>query len=600
MWNHEQETEAGSGHLGLRDRLREWWQAATGPVYQPHHASLREAWLGRLSLWAPVLVAVLLCCTGVTLYVLAGWRALDLAGKAVASAEAGQLRLAVVQIESARRLRGSDPRVLLAAAMVSSMAGQPGALAAWGRVPSNLTLSGEEFEMKSRILLQHAPETAVRGFAEELRTNGRPADAEMLLAAKAERAGNLDRAIGHARTAVTENASPGARLELARLLARRHASAGAGSLPSDQVALEEMLRLLDGLRGTALQSEALQLALAVPGVDFASRLARAREVLARLEGDDPALPAAAQVLVDSGERNADEVRGLLEPVMAAAQAEQRLAFAALLNEWGMAEAALELVGEEESRSSTPAFATRADALAATGRWEELLSLATEASDPLRLAARAEAAVRLSRPGLARQAAAEALGSALRTGSWQAISARLDAAGLQAVVDEELLAACGEPVTAAIAFALARDRFSRRGQLASLDRAWESAAAAAPNALTVGDFRRRRALLSGETVDLATTEGAVRAAPSDPDFLATHALALYREGRAAEAWALFGELTVFFRQLTPGQQVIVAVLAVKSGDPETGRRAAASIDRQRLTDDELALLASALPSRRVQR
>ena len=167
---------------------------------------------------------------------------------------------------------------------------------------------------------------------------------------------------------------------------------------------------------------------------------------------------------------------------------------------------------------------------------------------------------------------------------------LDEAGFREAADAEIIVLCGEAETADAMLQLARQRFTRSGQPASLQSAFEAAAAASPRSPTVEDLRRYGQLLSGEAVDLEETSEALAAAPTDVNVRFTHALALLKAGRSSDALAVFNDFDVFVEQTPPGQQAVAAAIFAANGKELAARRLAVSLDPHLLAPGEFALIA----------
>jgi hypothetical protein len=167
---------------------------------------------------------------------------------------------------------------------------------------------------------------------------------------------------------------------------------------------------------------------------------------------------------------------------------------------------------------------------------------------------------------------------------------LDESGFRKAADAEIIALCGEAETAESMLQLARQRFARSGQPASLQSAYEAAAAASPHSPTVEDLRRYERLLSGVAVDPEETSAALAAAPSDVNLLFTHALALLKAGRSSDALAVFDDFDVFVEQSPPGQQAVAAAIFAATGNERAARGLAASLDAHLLAPGEFALIA----------
>ena len=82
--------------------IGDWWREATGQTSEWHHdLSPGRAILRKIMLWSPAVVVVVLVGGGIGTVLFTGWRAQDLAAKALASLERGDTRLALIQSASA-------------------------------------------------------------------------------------------------------------------------------------------------------------------------------------------------------------------------------------------------------------------------------------------------------------------------------------------------------------------------------------------------------------------------------------------------------------------------------------------------------------------
>jgi hypothetical protein len=139
---------------------------------------------------------------------------------------------------------------------------------------------------------------------------------------------------------------------------------------------------------------------------------------------------------------------------------------------------------------------------------------------------------------------------------------------------------------------ARDRFAREGQTDLLRQATESALAAAPAALPVLDYQRRRALLEGKPVDLRDTAAALVSRDLAPRF--THALALLREGRPAEALAAIKDAGRRPADLPPGDLAVQIAVLEANQLGEDAASARLLLPSGRLDDLEQRLADRGLP------
>jgi hypothetical protein len=592
----EPEEDFEMAKLPLRDRLREWWLEATGPVRQEHHLSMTKAVFARLLMWTPVAVVVLLVFGIVAAWFFTGWRAGDLAAKAMHSAGRGDLRVARLQVESARRLRGDDVRILRASALIETRAGNPAAPSAWEALPEGLKLSNDELREKAVAMTRFGTDEQHEKALEVLAEAGLGADASARRAERRNARGDLARAIDYARTARAADDTPQHRLFLARLLAARH-----GPLlldprritEEDAVAMDEITALVDSLLDTPLRHEALSLGVRAPLLPAEKRVAWARSAFEDLQPSNPALLPAAYALRDFGDMTAEALRSQLTLPFLGAPLEAQAAFASFLTESGLPRAALDVVSAKDAAQNAAAFDARVRALAETGQWEEVLVTAEaggNAPEALREMTRAEAAGKLGRPGVAEKSVPQAIRAAVREGSLVPALERADAMGERARADATLMELCADPGQADYLFAVIRDRFARRGQFASLDNAYAKVSTVAPEAAPARDYKNYAALLAGLPVNPVETATSLAAHPTDLDHRMTHAFALLRAGRPLEAWAAFDDFTVFYDELRPGHQAVMAAIVAAKGDPELAEKAARKIDIDLLSPEEYLLIA----------
>ena len=165
----------------------------------------------------------------------------------------------------------------------------------------------------------------------------------------------------------------------------------------------------------------------------------------------------------------------------------------------------------------------------------------------------------------------------------------DRQGLSALADEAIVDMCGNAASADGAFGLARDRFGRQGQFATLDQAYAAARQAAPSATSVRDYALYLELLAGSGVDPTVTAGVVAEHPADVGARFNHALALLKAGRSGEALAVFDDLDVMVDKLPPGLRAVSAAVLHAAGDP-SALVVVRGIDPALLSPGEYALIA----------
>jgi hypothetical protein len=426
-----------------------------------------------------------------------------------------------------------------------------------------------------------------------LEAGGDAAKVAAIRASRSLRRGNLADSIVQTRKAASDD--PAVKLDLLGLLLRRHVpmlNSGAPN-PDDVKGGEEIIALVDGLQGTPRGNQAIALALGA----FPQPQAKAREwalaALKDLSANNPALLSAAQAMVATGDGTAQDYAAKLSAAFAGAAPAKQAALAAWLNRQGMHEQALTLITPKKAAQDADAYIARAESLASMGNWEELLKLgeaACSAPPSLQLATKALAAYHLGKTGEAQKALADALRAGAGDGGFGYALAAAEETRQREVADQVIVESCADPQMAANMFRLARERFGRRGQFASLAAAHAAAAKAAPDAISVQDYRRRTDLLAGKPVSLEETAAAIAAAPADQSARFTHALALLKADRAADALGVFHDVDIFVDQLPPGDKAVVIALWEINGMNAHAASLRRSLDPALLQPGEYALIA----------
>lgn len=538
-----------------------------------------------------------------------GWRARDLAEKALQSLEMASYRAAWLQMNSARNLRPNDPTVLRAAAIIESRFGMPSGMDSWDRYAEQSELSEEDLVGRGRAAAALGNEEQFQRAVDGLDAAGEAAASGRLRTVRNLARGNLDRAIEEARRSVAATDDPAMKLDLARLILRRHVDqlAAAPQAEESQRTAKEMFAIVDSLQGTAQGDEAMAFGLTflLPGQEEQERWANL--AMKNSDAANPALLPAATVMVDLGKAKPEELRQVLRPIFDAAPLDRRAAFVAWLTRQGMPREGLTLITAQESGESVDAFLARTGALAKMDNWTAVIETADAGGNvPLSIRlltkARAEYALRQQAQSGAKSLA-DAVRAAAREGTLPTIVATGDEIGGQAVVDATLVELCGDSGFAEDVFRMTRDRLSRRGAStqAQLTEAHKRALGAAPNAVSVQDYSRYIKLLTkpGEdateeeiaalAVSPDETAQAVAATPADAAVRATHALALLRAGRPEEALGVFDDLTVFYGRVPPALQAVICRVLADGGRGEFAMRASQDIDKKKLTQNEMSLL-----------
>ena len=578
------------GNLFLR-----WWREATGPLLSDDHPLLVDAILRRLWVLTPVLVLALILAGALGFYLFTGWRARDLTAKALASADAGSWHFARRQIAAAESLRPGHPAVQRANAVIESRLGNPEAVAMWEEIGEGAVLTGDEIDARAEVMTLRGDDAQFDLAVEALEAQGEAGRAAELRSRRSLRRGDIAQAIAQARAAAASSEEPPLRLRLLQLLAARH-----GSLLTDRseagldlAAAAEMTALIDGLAGTPSGGEALTIGLEAPYFPAGKKTEWAAAAWLQPTDTNPALLPAAEFLAVSGAESREALYEKLQPVYAGALPPQRAALARWMLGRGLNEQVLAAVSIADAAQDEALFRQRASALAGLGRWEEAIQLAqtpeSKAPESVRLMVQALATGELGRRGEADELARTALRVSVDEGLVGQTIELADRQGLSALADEAVVDMCGNADLADSAFGLARDRFGRQGQFATLDQAYAAARQAAPSAMSVRDYALYLELLAGSGVDPSVTAGVVAEHPADVGARFNHALALLKAGRPGEALAVFDDLDVMVDKLPPGLRAVSAAVLHAAGDP-SALVVVRGIDPALLSPGEYALIA----------
>lgn len=556
--------------------------------------SLRRALLRRFMLWVPLLVLAAVLVGGAGFYFFTGWRARDLAGKAMENARSGNLPMARLQVISATSLRGGDPEVRRAKLYVQSRLNDPATLADWAKLAAGEKLTDEELEEWARVTMLGGTDAQFAQAGTALEQAGLTAKAAAMRSSRQLRRGNLMLSIAEARAAAEQSGDAAKKLELLRLLLARHApmlNAAGSSNPEDVRGGEEIIALVDALQTTPQANEATALVLGSLPLPPEKSRTWAEAALRERSPSNPALLSAVQVLIAGGGSEDDYARQL-SAVYAGAEVAQQAEFARWLNRRQKHDDTLALITPAKAAHNAVAWEVRAQALVSKQRWQDLLAMSESASnapESLRLFYRGFAAQRLGRIGIAPKSFSDAVRAAVREGTLLATLQAVDSVGEGKLADPILIEMSASPGMTDRMFRVARDRFGRRGQFASMAAAYEAASKAAPDAPSVQDYRRRTELLAGRGISCEETAAAVVAAPADPAARFTHALALLREERAADALGVFHDFDVFVERMSPGEQAIVVAIWEANGMSGHAANLRRTLDPALLEQGEYALI-----------
>jgi hypothetical protein len=501
-----------------------------------------------------------------------------------------------VRILSALALRPGDPAVKRAAALVETRLGGPEAVQLWAGIPEDANFTSEELDARAEAMALHGDDRQFTGAVAALERAGLADRAVELKSLRNLRKGDFGRAVGVIREAAAERElSPSLRLALLRLLAARHRPFLIRSSPpggGDLLASREMEALIDGLAGTPVADEALAVGLPFPAFPSPERARWAAAARRNPSASNPALLPAADFLVQSGAESPAVLQEELAPVFRSAPLPLQADFAAWMLGAGLREEALATATAAAAAQDERLFSVRAAALAALSSWEELHKLGdapTRAPESVRLMAKAQAAGGLDRRGEQADLIRRALRSGAVEGNLARAAALADAQDQRSAADEMVARMCSDPALAEPAFHLARDRFARRGQFATLAKAAAKASAVAPGAPSVADYRRYESLLDGRPVDPRETAAAIAAEPGSTERRITHALALLKADHPKEALAVFDGFDVQVEGLPPGYQAVAFAIMAANGQSEVAARLARDLDPGLLTPGEYALI-----------
>ena len=561
----------------------------------------KPSWQERLRLgwdslhWCWKIAFLLLLLLPASFYGFHWWRARDLAAKALVNLDSGNFRMAWLQLLSARQMRPRDTEVLRAGAIFEGKLGRKESLELWEELALKTSLSNDDRVARavSAMLLGTAGQ-----FEEAVTDLSRAVDPIKAWALRIGRhsvRGDLGGAIEEARQAVSATADPGLRLGLAKLLLRRHAGpVDAGSPDAARIAaFQEMAAIVDSLQGTPEAAAALAFGLdnlKVPP-EVAARWTQL--ALARPSPNNPALLPAAEAAVQSGWMTPEQLAAQLGPLYKAAPLDRRSAFALWLAAHDLTREALQFVSAKESSYDAVPFVARAEALARQGEWEKVAESADAATGPpesVRLLTRARAETALGGAAHAQKSIRFGLQAAAREARLPAAVGMADKlSGGPQIANEELALLCANPLAADIAFRILLPRLLTTAGTESVIPAYESARLAAPKSRSVQDFGRYLSHFRGAIIDPALTAAAVEEEPANVSMRMTHALLLLRLDRPAEASAVFDDITVFFKNLPPPYQAVVASITGANGQHEMAVAMRAQIDSGKLSAGEKDLL-----------
>jgi len=525
-----------------------------------------------------------------------GWRARDLAGKAKENFEKSNYRMAWLQINSAKDLRGNEPEVLRVMGMIEAAIGKASALDSYEKLAQKTELTPEDLQARAEIATRFGTDEQFSQAVTALDASGQSLEAGKLRTARQLRRGDIDRAISEARTAAAVSDDAALKLALARLLVQRYRPEfGPGRNPSAEALARsaEVVEIIDGLLETPQRNEALALALSEVNTVPKNRQRWAALAMEKVETDNPALLPAAAVLVRSGQKTSEQIHEQLRPIFDAAPLERRAAYSLWLTGAGLPKESLTLLTAQEADESAAAFGARTEALFAMGNFDGVLAAVESGGNidaDVRLSVKARAEYARGRGAQGGAAALrKAMDAAAKSQRLEMIVPTADALGASTVVEEKIAELCGDPAVADYVFRVARDRFSRSGRSSLLATSLKRARAALPQSPAVQDYLRYLALIGKGQVDLDETAAASAAEPANVTFRITHALNLLKNNQPAEALKVFDDVIIIANRLPPGQLAVIAAVLSAGGDAKRARSAAALLDPDLLLPGEYALI-----------
>lgn len=547
-----------------------------------------------------LLVIFALCSVGATVlgvvgyHFYAGWRARDLAVKARENFAAGNYRAAWLQLSAARSLRGNDPEVIRSGAIIETGFGRKESMTLWDELARKVTLSDEDRLERSVSVLRHGTDEQFDRAIREYEAVGDLVKAGALRTVRCVIRGDLDGGIVEARKAADTTGDAFLRLDVAKLLRQRHASELVSPQQDTAQVKQEIIQIIDSLLDTEAAEQALAFGLGnLAPLPQESRQRWAARAMQRQAVDNPALLPAVDAMVRTQETTAAKIYAQLRPLYDAAPLDRRSSFALWLSSQGLAREALGLITAQEAADNQAAFLVRADALGRDGNWAAVIAATDNASIPesVRLMTRARGELAMGENDAGLRSVKASILAASQEGRLANMVESADALGpvTATAVNEGLFVLCGQTAPADTAFRLLRRRLGRAEGTAAVVPGWQRAKEVAPDAPSVRDFGRYQELFQDSLLTPEEAAAAVAENPAEIDPRINQALLLIRRNRQAEAAAVFDRFGITFRDLPPGQQVVLAAASSCAGDKHQASLLRNNIKLDVLTPGEKALL-----------
>lgn len=518
------------------------------------------------------------------------WRATQLATQAVAALERGEAEIAQSKAAAAFQLAPGNFDVVRAAARVTASQKDPQAIGFYRSLARSGVATGEDFAALAEVALE-AGRFDVFEQNVHLALERLPAGdlrIERMLGRYALMNGDFSAAIAAFRhVSDSDPDSATAKLDLAAaLLAAPELSARrtAPSMVEEAVRIQPdlanpALRLLAGTEGLLRETrlDATSRLLATGDLSLEDRL----DILRMRIAIDPSLrtPTVEEVIESTDFDTMND----------------RIVVAKWLVHLGENQRAFDMIPLQEAATRVDWFLVWLDAAAGLGRWSDVERAITRPDAALPAFIRelflGRALAAQGKPGSAMhyERAITAAGGDIERLVY--LAGYFSAIGQFSLAERALNRLAEDPASARTAWealiGLYRRQKDTKALLETLERMesrWKGDPIIENDLLYVRLLTRQNLAHTAETARAAALEK-----PGNLPFQITHALALLRQDRAAEAAAIFEGSNLQLGQLLPHQRVVLAAILAENGDEGSARDVAALIDRDLLLPEEAALL-----------
>jgi tetratricopeptide (TPR) repeat protein len=548
----------------------------------------RRRTLVRRLVIAGLALAVVLSAIGALAYPrIKEWRARQFAAQALDLLAAGKLQEAFNNASSAVQVGPAVPEARRAQAAVLFAAGRPdGAAHLQHLIDAGQASAQDRLDLAEAALRFGDPATAEREAFHLLQAGDQTAAALLILA----RVRISQQRLPDAKQALRESIEAGAGPEASLLLARLDLTEGTpDSIASAVAVLEPLTTRPDeaGLQAlvTLLSSPALRQPAAGQWIETLKRhpMAADEHRFAAASAEIETNPKAREATI---ERTIAEYRG--------GTAEQLAALARWLNLQREFDRVLEVIPPEEALARSDLFLIRLDAMAGRGDWEGLSTLLAGNNLPLQAPI-----VLLYRGRAARERGDASESAALYRRAvidsaptpdlmWYVIN-YLERIGEEAVLEQELVRLTSNPSAARQAFQALVPIIQRRQDAEELFQLYNRMIKALPADPAVQNDHRYFAAMTGRRADESGAAGLVAAEPQMLAYRITLALTRLKNGRPAEALAVFDGVTLDPAQIQPYQRAVLAAVLGANGRSDEARQLARSVPGDSVTAAELDLI-----------